>query len=137
MQKIKVVSNDASNCIQIIKSLKENVKTINKDSRRCMITVNQYVECLDMNENQMYVIRIYDSNLNYLKEYQLEKNNAPYDRAIKTYHETVWLKDEISIFIYFTSTSEKKDLDYLLYVMLLWTIWMKYYQMKWILKNLK
>ena len=108
MQKFKVVSNDASNCIQIIKSLKENVKTINKDSRRCMITVNQYVECLDMNENQMYVIRIYDSNLNYLKEYQLEKNNAPYDRAIKTYHETVWLKDEISIFIYFTSTSEKK-----------------------------
>ena len=106
MQKFKVVSNDASNCIQLIKTFKEDVKTISKDSRRCMITKKQYVECLDMDENQMYVIRIYDSNLNFLKQYELEKNNAPSDRAFYTYHETVWLKDEISIFMYYTDTSE-------------------------------
>jgi len=106
MQKFKVVSNDASNCIQLIKTLKENVKTISKDSRRCMITKKQYIECLDMDENQMYVIRIYDINLNYLKQYELEKNNAPSDRAFKTYHEAVWLKGEISIFIYYTDISD-------------------------------
>ena len=39
MQKFKVVTNDDSNCIQIIKTLKEDVKTIPKDSRRCMITI--------------------------------------------------------------------------------------------------
>ena len=106
MQKFKVVSNDASNCIQLIKTLKEDVKTIPKDSRRCMITKKQYIECLDMDENQMYVIRIYDADLNFLKKYDLEKNNAPSDRAVYSYHETVWLKDEISIFIYYTDTSE-------------------------------
>ena len=106
MQKFKVVSNDASNCIQIIKTLKEEVKTIPKDSRRCMITIKQYIECLDMDENQMYVVRVYDSNLNFLKQFELEKNNAPTDKAFSLYHETVWLKDEVGIFIYFTDTSD-------------------------------
>ena len=34
MQKFKVVSNDASNCIQLIKTSLESVKTISKNSRR-------------------------------------------------------------------------------------------------------
>ena len=106
MQKFKVVSNDASNCIQIIKTLKEDVKTFPKDSRRCMITQNQYIECLDMDENKMYVVRVYDSNLKFLKQFELEKNNAPDDRAVHTYHEVVWLKNEISIFIYYNDTAE-------------------------------
>ena len=107
MQKFKVISNEASNCIHIIKTFKENTKTIGKDSRRCLITANQYIECLDIDENQMYIIRIYDNNLNYLNKYQLEQNNAPLERAIKTYHEAIWLKDDIGVFVYFTSTSEK------------------------------
>ena len=106
MQKFKVVSNDASNCIQIIKTLKEDVKTFPKDSIRCMITKNQYIECLDMDENKMYVVRVYDSNLNFLKQFELEKNNAPDDRAVHTYHEVVWLKNEISIFIYYNDIAE-------------------------------
>ena len=106
MQKFKVVSNVASNCIQIIKTLKENVKTVPNNSRSCMITKKQYVECLDIDENQMYVIRVYDSNLNFLKQFDLEKNNAPAEEAGLLYHETVWLKEEISIFIYYTDTSE-------------------------------
>ena len=84
MQKFKVVSNDASNCIQLIKTFKENVKSIPKNSRRCMITRMQYVECLDMDENQMYVIRLYDRNLNFLKQFELEKNNAPADKDFNT-----------------------------------------------------
>ena len=106
MQKFKVVSNDASNCIKIIKTLKESVETINKNSRRCFITANQYVECLEMDKNQMYVIRIYDTNLNYLKQYQLEKNKAPADRAFKIYHEAIWLKEEIGVFVYFNDISD-------------------------------
>ena len=106
MQKFKIVSNEASNCIQLIATLKENVKTIPKDSRRCMITTKQYIECLDMDENQMYVIRIYDNKLNFLQKYELEKNNAPLNKAIYSYHETVWLKDEISIFVYYIDTFE-------------------------------
>ena len=107
MQKFKVVSNDASNCIQLIKNLKENVKSLPSNTRSCMITIKQYIECLDIDESQMYIIRIYDSNLNYLKQYSLEKNNAPLNRAYYTYHETVWLKDEISIFVYYTDIGEK------------------------------
>jgi hypothetical protein len=106
MQKFKVVSNDASNCIQLIKTFKENVKSIPKNSRRCMITKNQYVECLDIDENQMYVVRLYDSNLNFLKQFELENNNAPLERVKDIYHETVWLKNEISVFIYFTDISD-------------------------------
>ena len=106
MQKFKVVSNDASNCIQIIKTLKEDVKSIQKNSRRCMITKNQYVECLDINEEQMYVIRIYNSDLKFLKQYELEKNYATLDKTYNLYHECVWLKDEISIFTYYNSTNE-------------------------------
>ena len=106
LQKFKVVSNDASNCIQIIKTLKENVKTIPQNSRTCMITVNQYIECLDIDENQMYVVRVYDNNLNFLKKFELEKNNAPSDKAGTLYHQAVWLKEEVSIFIYYTDTSE-------------------------------
>ena len=71
-----------------------------------MITKKQYVECLDMDENQIYVIRLYDSNLNFLKQFELEKNNVPSDRVKDIYHEIVWLKDEVSIFIYFTDTSD-------------------------------
>ena len=44
----------------------------------------------------------------YLQQYQLERNNASFDRAIKSFHEAVWLKDEISVFIYFIDTSENK-----------------------------
>ena len=71
-----------------------------------MITANQYVECLDMDENQMYVIRIYNSDLNYLKQYQLEKNKAPCDRAYYTYHEAVWLRGELAIFVYYNDISD-------------------------------
>ena len=107
IQKFKVVSNEASNCIQIIKILKENVKTIPKDSRRCMNTTYQYIECLDMDEDQNYVVRVYDPDLNFLKEFPIEKNNASAEKAIHTYHEIVWLKGEISILIYYTDTSDK------------------------------
>ena len=71
-----------------------------------MITSKQYVECLDMDENQMYVVRVYDSELNFLKQFELEKNNAPSNRAFYTYHETVWLKDEVSVFIYYNDIPE-------------------------------
>ena len=106
MQKFKVVSNDANNCIQIRITLREDIKYLPSNTRSCMITAKQYIECIDVNPNQIYVIRIYDSNLNFLKEYQLEKNEAPSDRAYYTYHETVWLKDEVSIFTYYTNTGE-------------------------------
>ena len=59
-----------------------------------------------MDENQMYIIRLYNRDLNYLKQVELEKNNAPVERAYKTYHEAIWLKDEIGIFIYFNDISE-------------------------------
>ena len=106
MQKFKIISNEASNCIQIIKTLKEDVKTIPKDSRRCTITTKQYIECLDMDEDQTYTIRVYDSDLNFLKKFTLEKNNAPADRALHTFHDTVCLKEEITIFIYYVDTTE-------------------------------
>ena len=32
-----------------------------------MITNKQYIECLDMDENQIYAAIIYDNNLNFLK----------------------------------------------------------------------
>ena len=106
MQKFKVVSNDAKNCIQIIKTLKEDVKSLPKNSRRCLITKNQYIECLDLNENQMYIIRIYNSDLIFLKQYELEKNYASLSMSYNLYHECVWLKDEISIFVYYNNTNE-------------------------------
>ena len=71
-----------------------------------MITVKQYIECIDVDSNQMYVVRVYDSNLNFKKQFDLEKNNSPKERAYYTYHETVWLKDEISIFTYYTGRGE-------------------------------
>jgi hypothetical protein len=101
MIKFKVISNDANNCLQIIKTLKEDVKSIPSNTRTCMITQKQYIECLDINENQMFVIRIYNTDLKFLKEYELEKNTIPLERAIYSYRETVWLKDEISIFVYY------------------------------------
>ena len=106
MIKFKIISNNANNSIQIIKILKEDFKTIPTDTRTCMITKNQYIECLDIDENQMYVIRIYNIDLKFLKQYELEKNNSPLERAIASYHETVWLKDEISIFVYYNDTKE-------------------------------
>ena len=54
----------------------------------------------------MYVVRVYDSNLNFLKQFELEKSNAPANKTGSLYHETVFLKEEISIFIYFVDTSE-------------------------------
>ena len=106
MQKFKVVSNDASNCIQLIKTSLENVKTIPKNSRRCMITKKQFVECLDMDENQMYVVRVYDSNLNFLKQFELEKNKSPLNKAFYTYHEIMWIKEELSVIVYYKDTSD-------------------------------
>ena len=50
MQKFKVVSNDALNSIQLIKTSLENVKYIPKNSSSCVITKKQYIECLDMDE---------------------------------------------------------------------------------------
>ena len=106
MIKFKIVSNDANNCIQIIKTLKEDIKSIPTNIRTCMITKNQYIECLDITEDQMYVIRIYTNDLKFLKQYELEKNNAVLEKAIHLYHECVWLKDEISIFVYYTDITE-------------------------------
>ena len=64
MQKFKLISNDASNCIQIIKTLIEEEKTIPKNSRSCIITVSQAIECLDMDEEQVFYIRLYNKDLN-------------------------------------------------------------------------
>ena len=106
LQKFKVISNDSNNCIQLLKTLKEDLNYFPTNTRSCMITTKQYIECIDVDSYQNYVIRIYDSNLNFMKKYQLEKNNSPLNRAYFTYHETVWLKDEISIFIYYTNIGE-------------------------------
>ena len=105
MQKFKLISNDASNCIEIIKTLIEEEKTISKNARRCLITQNQYIECLDMDEEQIFYIRLYDQNLNFIKKIQLEKNLSPPERAFSTYHEAVLIKNEISIFIYYKDIS--------------------------------
>ena len=106
MQKFKIISNNANNCLQLIKTLKEEVKTISTNIRSCMITVKQYIECIDLDENKVYVIRLYDSNLNFLSKYELERNIAPMERAIYSYHEAVLLKDEISIFVYYSDITE-------------------------------
>ena len=106
MQKFKVVSNDAKDCIQMIKTLKEDVKSLPNNIRSCMITTKQYIECIDLLENQMYTVRIYDSNLNYMNQLELEKNNAPLEKAKYSYHETVLLKGEISIFVYYVDVTE-------------------------------
>ena len=106
MSKFKIVSNDAKDCLQIIKTSLEDFSTISKNSRRCIITESQYVECIDLNEDQIYVIRLYDSNLNFLKEYELEKNKAPKERAYYTYHEALWLKEDVSIFVYYNDVSD-------------------------------
>ncbi|MBO6243886.1 MAG: hypothetical protein J6O41_04905, partial [Clostridia bacterium] len=98
MSKFKIISNNANKCFQIIKTSLENFITISKNSRRCIITRNQYIECIDLNENQIYVIRLYDSGLNFLEEYELGKNKASRERAYYTYHEALWLKEDISIF---------------------------------------
>ena len=105
MIKFKLISNDASNCIEIIKTLIEEEKTISKNSRRCLITQNQYIECLDMDEEQIFYIRLYDKNLNLIKKIKLEKNLSPPERAFSTYHEAVFLKNEISIFLYYKDIS--------------------------------
>ena len=107
MTKFKIISNDANNCLQIIKTSLEDYITISKNSRRCIITESQYIECIDINKEQMYVIRLYDKDLNFLEEYKLEKNKAPIERAYYTYHEALWLKEDVSIFAYYTDISDR------------------------------
>ena len=108
MQKIKFISNDASNSIEIIKNLIEKEKTIPKNSRRCLITENQFIECLDLDEEQNYFVRIYDSNLNFINKFEFEKNKAPPERAFSLYHYAAFLKNEVSMFLYFTDISNNK-----------------------------
>lgn len=108
MQKFKIKSNNELYTIEIIKTSIENEKTISKNSRRCLITNNQYIECLDMDEEQTFYIRLYDINLNFINKFKLEKNNSPPERAFYTYHEAVLIKNEISIFVYFTDISNNK-----------------------------
>ena len=105
MQKIKFITNDASDCIEIIKTLIEDEKTFPKNSRSCLITQNQFIECLDTDENQIYYIRVYDIDLNFIKKLELEKNKSPPERAYYSYHQASLLKREISIFIYYTDIS--------------------------------
>ena len=108
MQKFKLISNDASNCIQIIKILIEEEKTIPKNSRSCIITVSHPIECLDMDEEQVFYIRLYNKDLNFKNNYKLEKNNSPPERAFSTYHQAAWIKADISIFIFFNDISNNK-----------------------------
>jgi len=108
MQKFKLISNDASNCTQIIKTLIEEEKTIPKNSRSCIITVSQAIECLDMDEDQVFYIRLYDKDLNFINKYLLEKNNSPPERAFSTYHQAAWIKSDISAFILFNDISNNK-----------------------------
>ena len=108
MQKFKINSNEASNSIEIIKTLIEDEKTISKNSRRCLITSKQYIECLDMDLEQIFSIRLYDINLNFIKKFELEKNISPPKRAFSTYHEAIYLTNELSIFIYYNDISNHK-----------------------------
>ena len=41
-----------------------------------------------------------------MKEYELEKNKAPKERAYYTYHEALWLKEDVSIFVYYNDVSD-------------------------------
>ena len=104
MTKFKIVSNDANNCMEIIKTSLEDFITVPTSSRRCIITPYQYIECLDIDENKNYVVRIYDSDLNFLKQYELDTINIPTERIYDLYHEAIWLKENITIFVYYNDT---------------------------------
>ena len=58
-----------------IKTLIEDEKAFPKNSRNCLITQNKFIEYLDTDENQIYYIRVYDIDLNFIKKLELEKNN--------------------------------------------------------------
>ena len=53
----------------------------------------------------MYVLRLYDDDLNFIKEYPLEKNKAPIERAFYTYHEGLLIRDDLTAFVYYNDIS--------------------------------
>ena len=57
------------------------------DSQGCSEEGGEEEISFDLDLNQMYVVRVYDSNLNFLKQFELEKNNAPLEKAYDLYHE--------------------------------------------------
>ena len=105
MQKIKFLKND----IQIITTLIEDKKTIPRNSRKCAIfkySESEIIECIDMDEDQVYYVRIYDINLNFIEEYKLDENKSPRERAFYTYNDVYYTEESRSIFILYTDTGE-------------------------------
>ena len=106
MQKIKFKKND----IDIIKTLIEEKKTIPRKSRKCEIFIynnNEYIECIDMDINQVYYVRIYNSELYFINEYKLDKNLAPIERAYYSYNDIYYISLGRSVFFTFNDIPEK------------------------------
>ena len=99
------------NGIAIKYSLVEVNKTIPRNSRNCKIfqLTNNYIECLDMDENQNYLVNIYIytiSNIRFNTKINLEKNKAPINRAFYSYNEIVLLDEDEHMFIYYNDIPE-------------------------------
>ena len=59
-----------------------------------------------MDEDQVYYVRTYDINLNFIKEYKLDENKSPRERAFYTYNDVYYTEESRSIFILYTDTGE-------------------------------
>ena len=105
LQKIKLLENG----IEVIQTLKENQKTLPRNSCRCQffnISTIEYIECLTMNETQFYNVRLYYGNLTFIEEFPLEQNRASIEKAFYSYHNVLHASNGHSLFIYYNANAE-------------------------------
>ena len=101
IQKIKLIQNG----IEVIKTLIEDKKITPKNSRKCIIVFisgQEFIECLDIDEELNYIVRIYKSNdLTFFKEFILEKSILSKEELYDSFNEVVNINGGNCFFIYY------------------------------------
>ena len=105
LQKIKLLSDG----IEVIQTMKDENKTLPRNSCKCKYLARKipFIECLIMDEEQIYSVRMYDKDLNFYKEYKFEKNNSPKDQAYYSFHDLIILNNKQSFFVIYTDNASK------------------------------
>ena len=104
LQKIKLLSNG----IEVIQTMKEETKSLAMNSCKCKFIkkLTNFIECLTMDENKVYTLRIYHSNFTFFKEYKFNENKASSDRAFYSFHEIINLNNAEQFFVMYIDITE-------------------------------
>ena len=104
LQKIKLLADG----IQIIQTMKEEKKSLAMNSCKCKFIrkSTNFIECLTLDEEKVFTLRLYHSNFTFFKEYKFGEYKASSERAFYSFNEIINLNNNQQFLVMYNDITE-------------------------------